>query len=146
MPDADAASAAPATPLFEGRVIVHAPDSVSDSDFQDVLAQLKEAGFPLEESTRVSFTIKNDNVRYFRAEDARLAKAIAAELGATARDFTSFSPTPPAGTIEIWLSGRGSAPVTARRTTGGKQRTTSNDQLQSLRNRILQQLRNGEHL
>ncbi|MCB2117209.1 MAG: hypothetical protein KDE00_13155, partial [Rhodobacteraceae bacterium] len=140
-----APDAAPLAPAFEGRLVVHAPDSVPEAEFGKVLSQLEEAGYPLSESSRVPFTIKDDNVRYFHAADAELAAAIAEDLGAKARDFTSFSPAPPAGTIEIWLSGRGSAPAASKpRSTGS--RSAADQKLQALRSRILNQLRNGDHL
>lgn len=136
----------PAGPLFEGRLVVHAPQSVSDEAFQEVLDQLTEAGYPIADSSRVPFTIKQDNIRYFHAADADLAGAIAEDLGARLRDFTSFSPAPPTGTIEIWLSGRGADPAATKTRRASGTRPSGDQQLLDLRSRILQQLRNGDHL
>ena len=65
-----------------------------------------------------SATIRSTHIRYFHAEDAALAKTAAAALGAQARDFTSYSPAPPVGQLEIWIAGRGASPGTSQ---GGRQ-------------------------
>lgn len=136
----------PAASLLSGPVILHAPAGVADAALAGTVGRLAAAGVPVGEPSRVGFTISESNVRYFHAADAEVAAAIAAEVGARLRDFTSFDPAPPAGTIEVWLAGKGGAASAPARTSTKRTRNTGNPQLLSLRNRILQQLRNGDHL
>lgn len=144
-PEAPAAKA-PAASLFPGPVVVNAPVSVADADLAEAVDRLGAAGVPVGDPSRVGFTVSESNVRYFHAADAEAAAAIADTLGARLRDFTSFAPAPPAGTIEVWLAGNGaSGSATARKSTN-RTRSTQDQRLLNLRNRILQQLRNGDHL
>lgn len=134
-------------PQFDGYVVINAPDSVADSKLAAVVDGLGAAGFAMSEPNRVPFTVKDSNVRYFHAEDAGAAAALADRIGAISRDFTGFSPLPPVGTLEVWLAGSGNG-TAAPAKSGRKapQRSASDERLINLRNRILQQLRNGEHL
>jgi hypothetical protein len=135
-------------PRFSGPVVLNAPASVGDAELAALVEGLGAGGFVLAEPNRVDITISESNVRYFHAADAAAAMAVATELGAEARDFTAFSPAPPAGTIEVWLAGRGSgaAPVRTRRASGQPSVSAADRELNALRARILQQLRNGDHL
>lgn len=137
-------------PRHAGPVVVHAPQSVTGSELAGVIEGLDAEGFVLAEPARVDVTVKQSNVRYFHPEDAEAAAAVAAVLGALVRDFTDFAPTPPAGTIEVWLAGRGTAPAVAGTSTPrrARQATTrpAQTELEVLRDRILRQLRSGEHL
>lgn len=144
-PEAPVASA-PAASLFPGPVILHAPESVADAALAEVVDRLGAAGVPVGDPSRVGFTVSESNVRYFHAADAEAAAAVAEAIGARLRDFTSFAPSPPDGTIEVWLAGTGSASTSAPRKATTRAPSTGNPQLLNLRNRILQQLRNGEHL
>ncbi|OYX42334.1 MAG: hypothetical protein B7Z02_12395 [Rhodobacterales bacterium 32-67-9] len=136
----------PAAPLFSGSVVLHAPAGVADATLVETVDKLVAVGVPVGEPSRVGFTISESNVRYFHAADAEAAAAIATEVGARLRDFTSFDPAPPAGTIEVWLAGKGGAASAPARKSTKRTRSTGNPQLLNLRNRILQQLRNGDHL
>ena len=129
-------------------VIVNAPESVTEAELAGLVERLGAAGFALAEPNRVDIPISESNVRFFHSEDAAAAQAVATRLGARLRDFTSFAPSPPAGTIEVWLSGRGNAaaPAKTRRASGQRAVTAEERELNLLRDRILQQLRNGEHL
>ncbi len=144
-PEAPVADA-PATTLFPGPVVLHAPKSVADAELAEAVDRLGAAGVPVRDPSRVGFTVSESNVRYFHAADAEAAAAIADTLDARLRDFTSFAPAPPEGTIEIWLAGKGgSGSTTARKSTNRTLRPLD-QRLLNLRNRILQQLRNGDHL
>lgn len=135
-------------PRFAGPVVLNAPSSIGDAELATLVEGLGAEGFVLAEPNRVNLTISESNVRYFHAADAAAAVAVAAELGAKARDFTAFSPAPPAGTIEVWLAGRGdgAAPQRTRRASGQPSVSAADRELNALRARILQQLRNGDHL
>lgn len=135
-------------PTPTGPVIVNAPESVTEAELAGLVERLGAAGFALAEPNRVDIPISESNVRFFHSEDAAAAQAVATRLGARLRDFTSFAPSPPAGTIEVWLSGRGNAaaPAKTRRASGQRAMTAEERELNLLRDRILQQLRNGEHL
>ena len=136
----------PATSLPVGPVIVNAPESVAGADLAGIVEGLAAAGFALSGPNRVDIPISESNVRFFHPADAAAAQALAGRIGARLRDFTDFSPAPPAGTIEVWLAGRGNAPATTRRASGQRAMTAEQRELNVLRNRILRQLRNGEHL
>lgn len=143
------AAPVPAAPVPVGPVIVNAPESIGEADLAGLVKGLGAAGFALAEPHRVDIPISESNVRFFHPEDAAAAQAVASRLGARLRDFTSFSPSPPAGTIEVWLAGHGNAaaaPARTRRTPAQRAATAEERELELLRDRILQQLRNGEHL
>lgn len=147
--DPPPAAPVPAAPVPVGPVIVNAPESIGEADLADLVKGLGAAGFALAEPHRVDIPISESNVRFFHPEDAAAAQAVASRLGARLRDFTSFSPPPPAGTIEVWLAGRGNAaaaPARTRRTSTQRAATAEERELELLRDRILRQLRNGEHL
>ncbi|WP_347312278.1 hypothetical protein [Defluviimonas sp. SAOS-178_SWC] len=144
-PDLPGTTASAAT-LFAGPVILHAPESVADAALTEIVSQLGAAGVPVGEPTRVGFTVSESNVRYFHFADAEAATAIAEAIGARLRDFTSFDPSPPTGTIEVWLAGRGNATAAAVKKSNKQTRGNLDQRLLNLRNRILRQLRNGDHL
>lgn len=137
-----------AGPRFAGPVVVNAPASIDEAALAALVGELGAGGFVLAEPNRVDITIRESNVRFFHPGDAAAAEAVAAALGAVPRDFTAFTPAPPEGTIEVWLAGRGegAAPARARRTSAQGSMTPAERELEALRARILQQLRNGEHL
>ncbi len=135
----------PAAPVPAGPVIVNAPESVGEAELAGLVEGLAAGGFVLSGPNRVDLPISESNVRFFHSADAAAAQALAERIGARLRDFTDFSPAPPAGTIEVWLAGRGNAPA-ARRASGQRSMTAEERELDVLRSRILRQLRNGEHL
>jgi hypothetical protein len=107
-------------------VRIHAPVNLSRAEVDRTIAALRAQGHRIEGPYRVSFSISRSNARYFHGGDAEAARAVGSALGPTAsgttvetRDFTHFSPRPPAGTVELWLAGRGAgqqtAPVAANR-------------------------------
>lgn len=135
-----------AAPTTELTLILHAPASLSDGEVGSVEDRLLAGGFGDAMLRPTDITISQSNVRYFSPEDAAAAKAVAAALNADLRDFTSFSPRPPAGTLEIWLAGRASgatrsavkAPAKAK-----KSRPAMISAVEALKNRLVRQLRAG---
>lgn len=101
-PPDEAASAAGSI----NRVTVLAPRSVSGAAREQAAALLREAGWPAVSPGTSPFTISRTHVRYYHGQDRPAAEELAALFSAEARDFTSYSPSPPAGMIELWLAGR----------------------------------------
>ncbi|MXQ09323.1 hypothetical protein GQ651_15870 [Alphaproteobacteria bacterium GH1-50] len=93
------------TPDRDLRVMLNAPRTVSDAELSSVVDALAAGGVQ-PDARRVNLNISTANVRYFHAEDAEAAAALADGIGATLRDFTDFEPSPPEGLIEVWLAGR----------------------------------------
>ena len=94
----------------------------------------------------VDFTISETNIRYFHPADRAAAEDLAGALGARLRDFTGYSPSPPDGTIELWLAGKGNTPpkaVARPAATRKVRRQPQPSQAQILKNRLIQQLRTG---
>jgi len=117
-PDGPASFAAPAAPLAEtaatpiqARIMLHAPTGVPAATTDAAAAAISRvSGQPAAAPIPVRFAISRSNVRYYHPEDAAAAEAAAAALSAAvgpveARDFTSYSPKPSPGTVEVWLSG-----------------------------------------
>ena len=96
-------------------VVLNAPNTLSDEEVATAANEIRETGMSIGQVERVDFRISATQVRFFRPEDEAPAAVMANRIGAQARDFTSYRPSPPAGTIEIFLAG-GSV-STARRNT-----------------------------
>lgn len=133
-------------PRFPGPVVMNAPESLTEAEIAAIVEELRGRGFVLTEPARVAATVKQSNVRYFHEADAEAAAAVAAALGAIVRDFTDFASTPPAGTIEVWIAGRGPTSAAVPGKTKRVTKRSAQTELEILRNRILRQLRSGEHL
>jgi hypothetical protein len=75
-----------------------------------LVRQLKAAGFPVE-ARPVQFPIAANSIRYFFASDGDQAEALRASLASQipggadlqVMDFTSYSPKPQPGHLEVWL-------------------------------------------
>jgi len=141
LPEADA------EPLVPGAdsVFVHlnAPETVPDGDIGSVTAGLAEAGVALSKVREVSFKVSETQVRYFHARDAAAAGALADLFGGRARNFTDFRPSPPDGTLEVYLAGDRVAPPPPARAAPRRAQPSAAD---LLRDRIVQRLRRGDHL
>ena len=93
------------TPLRDLRVVVNAPQTVTEVRLSSVVDALQSGGVS-PDPRRVNLTIRRANVRYFHPEDSEAAALIAIAIGADLRDFTDFEPKPEDALIEVWLSGR----------------------------------------
>ena len=124
---------------------VQAPAGLSEDKLTQFSDALRHTGFVVKPPTRVSYKISKNNIRFYHAEDAEAAKVLAEAVEGTARDFTDFSPSPPLGTIEVFLAGN--SPKSSKKPT--KRRATApaaNPEVTALRNRLLNSLRRGDHL
>ena len=139
-------------PRFAGLdVVLWAPEATPDERVAEVEQSLIEAGFVSDPANRMDIRITQDQVRYFQPSSAEAAAILASSIGARLRDFTSFRPSPPEGTIEVWLQGESvSAPPPTRvaraprPTTRQTQAQREQQQLLQLRNRLIQTLRQND--
>lgn len=112
-----------APPLFKFssiRLLVFAPSALSEKQVEDSLDQVRVGGFSVHTTQPVGVSISTTQIRYYHTTDRIAAEYLSDISGATLRDFTDFSPRPPSGTLEYWLSGRARAtktPSLRRRTT-----------------------------
>jgi hypothetical protein len=155
-PEAEAAVAIAALPPH--RVRVMAPTSIPEGDLASTLAQLSDDGFALEETDRVSYTVKANHVRYYHAQDRDVAQALAEGVDGEARDFTASDRDPPLGTIELFLQGRAPQSVRAakpKQTQANRparvrapvpEAPREDPLIRELRDRIVRQLQRGDHL
>ncbi|MEO9825528.1 MAG: hypothetical protein ABJF50_14010 [Paracoccaceae bacterium] len=122
------ASAAPADlvsptrdPLFalpkkiELRIALIIPDTATDNAVRAVTTALEKTGFEVAAPRRVSYVIKQTQVRYFHEEDAEPAGLLAEKISGSLRDFTDFAPSPPNGLVEVFIAGRAPATPVERR-------------------------------
>jgi hypothetical protein len=123
---------------FAGSVFLQAPPGVADSAVKEVRGALDRMGFTIADTRRINLSISRSNVRFFHAADAAAAGRLAEEIGAVARDFSAYRPSPPAGTIEIWLAGRATGPT---RSASSPKRAERDEQLLLLRRLIIEKLR-----
>ena len=132
----------PRLPGAEGYIVrVSVPVTVPDEKVEQLVAKVRETGVSLRPVSRVNFKVSKNQVRFFFAEDATSAKAIAERVGAEARDFTSFRPSPPTGTIEVFLAGDGKR-VAPRK----KRKSRFQSDVDRLRDRVIKSLRSGDYL
>lgn len=97
--------AAPPGTLRDIELVLHVPTGVAASARDALIEAARSAGFAVDLTRPASVTISRTNVRFYHSEDAEAARALAAAIGARARDFTSFRPLPPLGIVEIWMAG-----------------------------------------
>ena len=130
---------------FSGNYSIHvrAPSSLPEDQLNAFSSALRDTGFDVITPERVNFTVSKNHVRFFYADDAEAAGMLAAAVGGAARDFTDYRPSPPAGTIEVWLAGKNLPRATTR---SASRPATQNPALTNLRNKLLQSLRRGDHL
>ncbi|MEL7345891.1 MAG: hypothetical protein AAFN59_13725, partial [Pseudomonadota bacterium] len=127
-------------------VVLWAPNATPDDRIEQVDDGLRGAGFDIGAAQRIDIRITQDQVRYFHASSAEAAAVLAETIGARLRDFTGFRPSPEQGTIEVWLRGD-PAPAQVARAPASTPRPTQaqreQQQLQQVRSRLLQTLRNN---
>ncbi|MEE4188478.1 MAG: hypothetical protein V2I76_08550 [Roseobacter sp.] len=82
---------------------LHAPTGLSPREVQYTVARLKEAGVDLSKIGREHFRVSQTHLRYYSAQTAPVAMAIAHDLGVEARDFSGLTVSDQR--VEIWVSG-----------------------------------------
>lgn len=105
-------------------LVTFAPQSISEADMAVQTALLSVTGFTSDAVNRVNYRVSSTHVRYYNRGDARVAGAIAAQLGAEARDFTNIKNPPPPGRIEVYLAGDSGANA---RSVSTQRRPTTNE-------------------
>lgn len=83
------------------------PARLSDEVAGAALAALSGDDTRLVSSSRVPFTVRQTQVRFYHADDAGPAADTAAALGGVARDFTETDRKPSPGRLEVYLAGDG---------------------------------------
>ncbi|MBV1868335.1 MAG: hypothetical protein KUG69_10595 [Marinosulfonomonas sp.] len=134
----------PVAPAYKYSIRLNAPSSLSNRRLTDFTKALRDTGHTVRDANRVSFRVSTNHVRYFHPDDREAAGQLAAAIGGKLRDFTDYSPAPVLGTIEVWLAGPNTPARAVRRAKPAQ--PTENPALSSLRNRLLQSLRRGDHL
>ncbi len=135
--------------LIISNLQINSPSNLSDDTINGVIAAFVDAGFSVKASRKVEFNIRNTNVRFFHPQDREAAQLVSDAIGGIARDFTDFRPSPPFGTVEVWLAGDAAARPGARRqgVQSGPRSTRQEDPaLIQLRNRLVESLKRGDHL
>ncbi|MFK7764486.1 MAG: hypothetical protein AB8B62_14595 [Roseobacter sp.] len=129
-------------------LVTFAPTNLSSETIAENADILNTTGFSVDAVNRVNFKVSKTHVRYYRAEDAAVARAIAAEVGGAAKDFTTLRNRPPEGQVEVWLAG--SRKFAATRTAQTRSNTSTAQRQAALKaqleNRLVNSLRRGEHL
>lgn len=131
-----------ANPYSNLRILVRAPAGLPDNTVESLQEKLTTSGAAISDLKRVTFNVSQSHARFFSPENKEAAQRIAAAIGGQARDFTSFSPAPPQGTIEIYLAGRSNV----RSTRTSRATTRRQTEAEILRNRVIRRLRLGEIL
>ena len=144
--------------LPEGRLadvslVLNVPRAVEDDAMEAQAATLGRTGLTLTNTNRVPFKITQPHVRFYNAEDADVANALADKFGVELRDFSKGRNSGP-NRVEYWMAGTSSAtpataaPRKARTTRRTPARTTQRrtDPRAALRQRLARQLRSGDHL
>ncbi|MEM9707332.1 MAG: hypothetical protein AAF871_00950 [Pseudomonadota bacterium] len=127
---------------------LYAPSTLSEDDVAATAASISSTSIAVGSVQTVEFRVSQNQVRYFDIDSARAAERLADAIGAVARDFTGFDPSPPPGTLEIYLAG-GPPPAPAARPTVRPARTApapnrpSSDSASAIRDRLISTLRSG---
>ena len=128
-------------------LVTFAPANVPNDKMARNAELLQATGFPVAKSNRVNFKVSRTHVRYYNREDESVARAIAAEIGGPARDFTTARNPPPPGRVEIWLKGNRKFTSVASKPKHAVSAAQRNAALKSkLKNRLVSKLRSGAHL
>ena len=136
------------TAVQQVSLVTFAPANVPEETLSSHANVLAATGFPVAKVNRVNFKVSRTHVRYYRNRDETLARALAAEIGGIARNFSTARNRPPSGQIEVWLEGNRK---TQRTIASTPRRSVSTAQRQAaakaqLENRLVNSLRRGEHL
>ena len=92
-------------------IAVNIPETVPTDRYQSVVTRIEESVFSADVVGTTPFNIAQTHVRYYHAMDRSAAEELANLFDAEARDFTSYSPAPEKGFLELWVSGEGAPPV-----------------------------------
>jgi hypothetical protein len=100
----------PATAAGRGpKVFVHhrASSGSAASQAEELVQNLRGAGFDPQPPRAVPFVPSTPVVRYFHEEDQAAAARLAGRLGRgwAIQDFRAFVPQPPPQTLEVWMPG-----------------------------------------
>jgi hypothetical protein len=100
----------PATGAARGpKVFVHhrASSGTAASQAEELVQNLRGAGFDPQPPRAVPFVPSTPVVRYFHEEDQAAAARLAGRLGRgwAIQDFRAFVPQPPPQTLEVWMPG-----------------------------------------
>lgn len=126
-------------------VRIAVPETVPEEEASELAGLLQEVGIGDGRINRVGFKVSETHIRFYHAEDAESASALGEIIGTEARDFTSFRPSPPDGTLEIFLAGDRTSPP-PRVAAPKRARPQPPDEMTRMRDRIVNRLRRGEHL
>ncbi|MGI9391596.1 MAG: hypothetical protein ACR2O1_16180 [Boseongicola sp.] len=125
-------------------VFVQSRSTQGDGELASIESAILSTGLPIGKLNRVGYKISNSHIRYYHRRDTAAASALAERIGVRVRDFTNYRPSPPIGTLEVFLSGSVSS---QRETTQSETQVIRQDrELIELRNRIIQSLQRGDHL
>ena len=125
-------------------VHLQSPRSLSNRQLAGFESAIRDAGLPIGKVNRVGYKISASHVRYYHRRDAVAAAALAERINARSRDFTNYRPSPPFGTLEVFLSKSASSRLAA--TQGATEPSQQDRELIELRDRLIQALRRGDHL
>jgi hypothetical protein len=135
---------------FDGVFVrVAVPGTVPDPEVEALVGVLQDVGLGDGRFTRVNFTVTETHVRYYLPADAEAAATLGEIIGADVRDHTNFRPSPPDGTLEIYIAGDSAAPpprAAASQRASAPQRArppAPEDEMTRMRNNILNRLRSG---
>jgi len=87
------------------RVVIHAPNTIADTDVSAFAQGVEGAGFRVATTGRPGVTVATNHVRFYHEADRATAERLAGLIGAAPRDFTEYQPAPEAGLVELWLAG-----------------------------------------
>lgn len=102
---APAAEVEPETPAPTPQVVIHAPDTISDTTLGGISSDVAGAGHEVVRTGRPGFTVSTTHVRFYHSEDRAVAEELAELVGGAPRDFTDYEPRPAQGLVEVWLAG-----------------------------------------
>jgi hypothetical protein len=135
---AEPETAVPAAPPRSEQVLLYTSAGAAGAPLAEALGQ---AGFTAVTTQPSRYAISSSNVRYYHADDAEAAAAIAEALGpslpdgaASVRDFTNAERRTAAGRIEVWVAGRPAAPAASR-----PARPSESDEIQRLVESVMTQ-------
>ena len=111
-----AAAASPALPPLDlsGILVrVHTPRAVDPEIMALLVLDLAGTGAEMVDPVPFGYSVSTPHVRYYHANTADKAVALADFLGFDVRGFTDMASKPRPGTVEIWFDGVGATAVAA---------------------------------